>query len=94
VTYDPDAGLARIIADKASRKVAHVAAVAGGARVAVCQVDRARWATLEGLAMIRSDPESVAEAVRLYTSRYGREPRPNPDRVAIEIAVTWAMGRV
>jgi PPOX class probable F420-dependent enzyme len=97
VTYDPAAGLARIITNKASRKTAHVAAAAalpGGARVAVCQVDRGRWATLEGVATVNTDPEAVAEAVRRYAERYGRQPRPNPDRVAIEIALTHAMGRV
>jgi F420H(2)-dependent biliverdin reductase len=61
VTYDPDAGLARIIASRASRKVRNIqAAGPGGMRVAVCQVDRARWATLEGVATVSDDPEAVA----------------------------------
>ncbi|WP_405725120.1 TIGR03618 family F420-dependent PPOX class oxidoreductase [Streptomyces sp. NBC_01537] len=94
VTYDPGAGLARIITGKASRKVAHIrAAGPGGAPVAVCQVDHARWATLEGTATVSTDPAAVAEAVRRYAERYGRTPRENPDRVVIEIALTRAMGR-
>lgn len=94
VTYDPGAGLARIITNRASRKAAHVrAAGPDGARVAVCQVDRARWATLEGLATVSEDPAAVAEAVRRYAERYRRTPRENPDRVVIEIALTRAMGR-
>ena len=41
VTYDPEAGLARVITNTSSAKVAHVrAAGAGGAQVAVCQVER------------------------------------------------------
>ncbi len=93
VTYDPDAGLARVITGGHSTKVANVrAAGEAGARVAVCQVDRARWATLEGVATVNDDPEAVAEAVRRYTERY-REPRVNPDRVVIEIALDRAMGR-
>jgi PPOX class probable F420-dependent enzyme len=94
VTYDPAAGLARVITHKGSAKVAHVlAAGPDGARVAVCQVDRGRWATLEGVATVSTDPVAVAEAVARYAERYGRQPSPNPDRVAIEIALTRAMGR-
>ncbi|WP_262703493.1 MULTISPECIES: pyridoxamine 5'-phosphate oxidase family protein [Streptomyces] len=95
VTYDPEAGLARVIANRHSRKVAHVRAAAGegGARVAVCQLAGRRWATLEGLAVIREEPELIADAERRYAERYQRTPRPNPDRVVIEIALTRAMGR-
>lgn len=94
VTYEPTAGLARVITNKASHKVSHVlAAGPDGARVAVCQVDRGRWATLEGLATVSTDPAAVDEAVRRYADRYGRTPAPNPDRVVIEIAVTRALGR-
>ncbi|MER7111577.1 pyridoxamine 5'-phosphate oxidase family protein [Streptomyces sp. NPDC000229] len=97
VTYDPEGGekgIARVITNKHSRKVANVlAAGPGGARVAVCQVDKGRWATLEGVATIRTEPEAVADAVERYAARYGRTPTPNPDRVVIEIALTRAMGR-
>ncbi|MCQ8192793.1 pyridoxamine 5'-phosphate oxidase family protein [Streptomyces rugosispiralis] len=94
VTYDPEAGLARVIASRHSRKVAHVrAAGEGGARVAVCQMAGRRWATLEGLAVVREEPELIADAERRYAERYQRTPRPNPDRVVIEIALTRAMGR-
>ncbi|MFJ5721625.1 pyridoxamine 5'-phosphate oxidase family protein [Streptomyces sp. NPDC093149] len=94
VTYDPEAGLARIITGKGRRKVANVlAAGPDGARVAVCQVDRRRWATLEGRATVRTEPEVVADAVRRYAERYGRTPSPNPDRVVIEIALDRALGR-
>jgi F420H(2)-dependent biliverdin reductase len=93
VTYDPEAGLARITTNPGSLKAAHVrAAGPGGARVAVCQVDRRRWATLEGTATVSEDPERIAEAVRRYSERYGRVPAYNPDRVVIEIALTRAMG--
>ena len=94
VTYDPEAGLARVITNKSSRKAAHVrAAGPDGARVAVCQVDGRRWATLEGRARVSADPAHVAEAVRRYAERYGRMPSPNPSRVVIEIDLTAAMGR-
>ncbi|MCW2887805.1 MAG: uncharacterized protein JWL58_4667 [Streptosporangiaceae bacterium] len=92
VTYDPGAALARIITHRASRKVRNISAAGPrGMRVAVCQVDRARWATLEGLATVSDDPEAVAEAVRRYADRY-RTPKPNPERVVIEIALDRAMG--
>ncbi|MCQ6252427.1 TIGR03618 family F420-dependent PPOX class oxidoreductase [Streptomyces samsunensis] len=94
VTYDPEAGLARVIANRHSRKVAHVrAAGEAGARVAVCQLAGRRWATLEGLAVVREEPELIADAVRRYAERYERTPRPNPDRVLIEITLTRAMGK-
>ncbi|MFJ7268840.1 pyridoxamine 5'-phosphate oxidase family protein [Streptomyces sp. NPDC099050] len=97
VTYDPEAGLARVISNKHSKKVRNVLASQGGpqggARVAVCQLEGRRWATLEGRAVVRTDEASVAEAVRRYAERYGRTPSPNPDRVVVEISLERAMGR-
>ncbi|MFD5111367.1 pyridoxamine 5'-phosphate oxidase family protein [Streptomyces sp. NPDC058391] len=100
--YDPEAGLARVITNKNSRKVANILAAGagvrdgadpGGARVAVCQVHRGRWATLEGRATVRTEPELIADAVSRYAERYERTPAPNPDRVLIEITVERALGR-
>jgi F420H(2)-dependent biliverdin reductase len=94
VTLDVDAGLARVISSGGSRKVRNVqAAGPGGALVAVCQVDGRRWSTVEGIAVVRDDADSVAEAVRRYAERY-RQPRINPSRVVIEIAVTRVLGNV
>ncbi|MFF7247384.1 pyridoxamine 5'-phosphate oxidase family protein [Embleya sp. NPDC008237] len=92
-TYDAVAGIARVISHGASKKVRNVLAAGSGARVAISQVAGSRWSTLEGIATINRDPEAVAEAVRRYTERY-REPRVNPERVVIEIAVTRRMGTV
>ncbi|MFF7300387.1 TIGR03618 family F420-dependent PPOX class oxidoreductase [Streptomyces sp. NPDC008265] len=96
VTYDPEAGLARVISNRHSKKVRNVLAAQsgpeGGARVAVCQTEGRRWATLEGRAVIRTDEASVADAVARYAERYGRTPSPNPDRVVMEIAVDRTMG--
>ncbi|MEU2061893.1 PPOX class F420-dependent oxidoreductase [Streptomyces sp. NPDC013455] len=93
VTYDPAARLARVITNGTSAKVAHVRAAGDeGARVAVCQVDGRRWATLEGRARVRTEPERVGEAVRRYAERYRRTPAPNPSRVVIEIEVERALG--
>ncbi|MFE0673150.1 pyridoxamine 5'-phosphate oxidase family protein [Streptomyces sp. NPDC058867] len=94
VTYDPEARLARVITNGASRKARNIlAAGPEGARVAVCQMAGKRWATLEGVARVRTEPERVAEAVRRYAERYERQPAPNPARVVIEIELTRAMGR-
>ncbi|MFK4065246.1 pyridoxamine 5'-phosphate oxidase family protein [Streptomyces sp. NPDC029674] len=97
VTYDPEAGVARVLARKTSRKVAHILAATGvdgpGARVAVCQFAGRRWATLEGHAAIRTEPEAIAEAEDRYEERYERRPSPNPDRVLIEITLTRALGK-
>lgn len=96
-TWDPDAGLARVITFAPSRKARNVASGAGTdgapvARAAVCQVDGGRWLTLEGPAVVTDDPARVAEAVHRYAERY-REPNPRDDRVAIEIRVDRVLGR-
>lgn len=89
-TWDADAGLARVITFASSRKARNVLA-APGSRAAVCQVDGGRWLTLEGTAVVTSDPARVADAVRRYAERY-REPGERPDRVAIEIHVDRILG--
>ncbi|MFF5175947.1 pyridoxamine 5'-phosphate oxidase family protein [Micromonospora sp. NPDC000089] len=92
VTVDPAAGLARVITSGGSAKARHVAAAGeAGTPVAVCSVDGRWWLTVEGRAVLRTDPESVADAERRYAERY-RQPRPNPERVVIEIAVTRLLG--
>ncbi|WP_381795704.1 pyridoxamine 5'-phosphate oxidase family protein [Streptomyces niveus] len=94
VTYEPEAAMARVITNKNSTKVANIlAAGPDGGRVAVCQVHGGRWATLEGLATVRTEADRVADAVGRYAARYERTPAPNPDRIVIEIAVDRALGR-
>jgi PPOX class probable F420-dependent enzyme len=88
-TLDVAAGLVRVTASGTSAKVRHVRA--GQVRVAVCQVDSARWCTLEGRAVVRDDPAAVTEAERRYAQRY-RQPRVNPRRVVLEITVTRVLG--
>ena len=88
-TFDPDDGLVRIITGGGSRKAANAR---GGGRAAVGQVDGARWLSLEGPVTVTTDPGRVAVAVAAYTARY-RAPRPNPNRVAIEIRVERVLGR-
>ncbi|GAA1935960.1 PPOX class F420-dependent oxidoreductase [Kitasatospora viridis] len=92
-TFDPETGIARVITSAGSRKARNVAAAgAAGALVSLCQVDGGRWGTLEGRAVLRDEPAEVADAERRYAERY-RTPRPNPERVVIEIAVTRTLGR-
>ncbi|GAA0444774.1 PPOX class F420-dependent enzyme [Acrocarpospora corrugata] len=89
-----DGSTARVITSGGSRKAEHVrAAGPAGAPVAVCQVDGRRWSTLEGRAVIRDDPASIADAESRYAARY-RQPRPNPRRVVIEIEVTRILGNL
>lgn len=90
-TLDPETGIARVITSGGSRKAVLVAQ--GATKVALCQVDGRRWSTLEGEAVVRREPEQVADAERRYTARY-RPPRPNPERVVLEIRVTRVLGNV
>ncbi|MDA3643602.1 pyridoxamine 5'-phosphate oxidase family protein [Saccharopolyspora indica] len=94
VTLDVGAATARVISSGTSYKARQIrAAGPGGAQVAVCQVDGRRWSTLQGVAVVRDDPEAVADAERRYEQRYKR-PRANPSRVVIEISVTKVLGNV
>jgi len=89
VTYDAATRTARVITSGGSAKARHIRD--GQSRVAVCQVDGRRWVTLEGTAVVRDDPDSVADAVARYAVRY-RQPRVNPARVVVEISVDRVLG--
>jgi F420H(2)-dependent biliverdin reductase len=89
VTYDPGSRTARVITSGTSAKARHVRA--GQRRVAICQVDGRRWATLEGTAAVRDEAAAVADAEARYARRY-RQPRVNPARVVIEISVDRVLG--
>ena len=84
VTLDHERQCAWVITDGGSAKARHLAAPAP---VAACQVDGARWATVEGTGQVLADATSVARAVERYAAR-ARTPRENPTRVAIRIQVS------
>jgi PPOX class probable F420-dependent enzyme len=88
-TWDDDAKVARVITNDGSQKVRNVHATG---RATVAQVDGGRWLSLEGPARVTRAPGDVADAVARYAARY-QEPRPNPQRVAIEISVERVLGR-
>lgn len=94
VTLDLPTATARVICSGTSQK-ARLARAAGerGVVVAVCQVDGRRWSTLEGRATLRDDPAAVADAEARYATRY-RQPRVNPRRVVLEIAVGRVLGNL
>ncbi len=87
-TWDASTGTARVICSGTSRKAAHAQQQP---RVALCQLDGRNWLSLEGWASVSSDPERIADAVARYALRY-RQPRENPQRVVIEIAVDRLLG--
>ncbi len=88
-TLDPEAGLARVITSRSSRKARHVAG--GDALVAICQIDARRWSTIEGRARLLEEPADVSDAETRYATRY-RVPRPNPERVVIAVQITRILG--
>lgn len=85
---DPEQQCAWVITDGGSQKVANLRR---DGRLAVSQVDRARWSTIIGTAEVRSDEASVARACEQYAARY-RQPRENPNRVALRITVERFLG--
>lgn len=79
---DPD-DVVRIITFEAATKVANID---NDPRAAVSWVDGPRWATLEGTAHVRRDPEGIQPGLEAYELKY-RPPKDREDRVVIEIRV-------
>lgn len=90
VVLDVEAGTAWAITTAGTQKAVNLAR---DPRFAACQVDRARWATLEGRAEVLIDPDSVAEAVRRYAERY-KQPRDNLQRVALRVSLERVVGNL
>lgn len=81
-------GLVRVITSDGSQKVRNVER---GALATVAQVAGPQWLSFAGRATINRDPDAVARAVELYAARY-RQPRPNPQRVVIELVPERLLG--
>ncbi|MDN5760708.1 MAG: TIGR03618 family F420-dependent PPOX class oxidoreductase [Microlunatus sp.] len=88
-SYDPATQTAWVITSGDSVKARN--AGRAGAVAALCQVERARWLTLSGPVRVDRDPAVVAEAEQRYAARY-RQPRINPKRVALIVAVNRMLG--
>ncbi|MEV5650822.1 PPOX class F420-dependent oxidoreductase [Nocardia sp. NPDC052254] len=80
-TWDPEAGLARVITGGPTTKARNVRRTG---YAALSQVDGPRWLTLEGPAEVWTEPAEVADAEHRYAQRY-RIPRENPQRVVIVV---------
>lgn len=85
-SWDPGAGLARVLTVATTRKARNLLA-APGSRVALCQVMGFRWVTLEGTGTVTDDPVRLDEGVKRYAARYRRLPPEPPGRVVVEITV-------
>lgn len=85
-TWDDETEIARVITNGPSRKARNMPGP-----VALCQIDGRRWLTLSGIGESSSDPDRVTDAVQRYSARY-RQPRVNPTRVVIEVAVSSVLG--
>lgn len=89
-TWDDGAQVVRVITSRTSRKARNAGL---GARAVLCQVEGWKWLSLEGTARVVKEPGAVADAERRYALRY-RQPRPNPERVVLEVAVDRVLGLV
>ena len=88
LTVDPDTHIARVITSDGSQKAVN----AERSRVGVLsQVDGGRWLSLEGIASVNREPDAVRDAEVRYAQRY-RTPKPNPQRVVIEVLVKRVLG--
>ena len=87
-TFDPKTHIARVITSGGSQKA--VNADQRGVAV-LCQVDGARWLSLEGKSTVHTEEEAVRDAELRYAQRY-RTPRPNPRRVVIEVRIERVLG--
>jgi PPOX class probable F420-dependent enzyme len=81
-------GTAFVITSRSSQKVLNARR---SGHATICQVEGAGWITLIGQAEVLEDPESIALAVARYAERY-RQPRVNPERVAIAVRVERMLG--
>lgn len=87
VGFTLEGDVARIITNRTSQKVRNIRE---RRHATISQVDGARWLTLIGTGRVLDDPAEVAHAVELYAARY-RQPRENPNRVAILVDVARTM---
>ncbi|KQW06553.1 hypothetical protein ASC66_08795 [Leifsonia sp. Root4] len=87
VGFTVEDGILRIITSDGTQKVRNVER---GGTATVAQVHEGRWISFAGPATINRDADAVAHAVALYAVRY-RQPRVNPIRVVIEIAIDKVM---
>ena len=87
-TFDPVTHIARVITSDGSQKAINAER---GRLGVLSQVDGARWLSLEGIASVNRDPAAVRDAELRYAQRY-RIPRPNPQRVVIEVIVKRVLG--
>lgn len=87
-TFDPETHIARVITHGGSQKAINADRCGLGV---LSQVDGGRWLSLEGHASVNTDPDAVRDAENRYAQRY-RVPRPNPQRVVIEVRVHRVLG--
>ena len=87
-TFDPETHIARVITSDGSQKAINTERSHVGV---LSQVDGARWLSLEGIAQVNREPDAVRDAEVRYSQRY-RVPRPNPQRVVIEVLVKRVLG--
>ncbi len=90
VVLDPEGRQAWAITTAGTQKAVNLAR---DPRFAACQVERGRWASIEGTAEVLADSDSVAEAVRRYAERY-KQPRENPQRVALRVSIERVVGNL
>jgi F420H(2)-dependent biliverdin reductase len=90
-SWDSESGLVRIMTVGSRTKARNIRANPSS-RVAICQAADFRWIALEGVAVVLTDPDRVAEGKRRYVQRYLAPPPAVPGMVVIEMTVDHVMG--
>lgn len=87
--WDEHPARVRILTSRGSQKTRNVRR---DPAATLCQVDGGSWLTFVGEMTVLERPEDVGDAETRYEQRYGHPPRPNPQRVILQLTPRRLLG--